>query len=232
MVMENFVYIPSSLPDFQKRIDERIFKEIAQTSLMSSAIYLCLYLTIGLLSPLFLSYTREALVFGVLLGAFGMVRCVLAYQLGLGHNTNTSLFKASFFASVLCMSTTWGFLCAFIVHKYNVNPTSMIVLFATAGIAGGSILSLGNFFPLIASHLSLLLLPTVYILLKKSSVDHDARCYAILTLVFFGYLIIQSQVFSGIIAAKVRKAVIIEDQNRMLAAARSKHEEKPHYHSA
>lgn len=225
--MKNFIFIPSAMPDFQKRIDERIFKEIAHTSLISSMIYLCLYLAIGLFSPLFLYYIRESIVFGVLLGGLGIIRCVLAYRLSLNTDSVTRIFRESFFCAVLCTSATWGLLCAFLIYKYKMSPTAMIVLLPTAGIAGGSIISLGPFFRVISTHLCLLLLPTVYVLMCGPQHNYETRSYAILILIFLGYLLIQSKVGSAALLAKARKAVIIEDQNQMLANIRSRDANNP-----
>lgn len=197
-------------PEMQTRLEERIFYVLTGRAVIASFVYLTIFVSIGLFTPVFYNFPRLAAIFGLVLALCGVARCYLAYYFKSEDIVPGPIARAMYFGSVLTNSLTWGLFCGYSLMEYQIGITSLIVLFPTAGVAGGSVLSLAPFQRLITAHMMLLLGPSIVVLLSQSHM-REAKGYAVLTTVFLIYCLMQSRYICSAVKLGIYNAILLED---------------------
>ena len=106
-----------------------------------------------------LFYFSTAAVLGV--ASFG--RWIISLRLKSSLLTNRIRWQRIYFLTTITSGLCWGMLTACFLYFYEISWTIAVVLFITAGIAGGSVVSFSNWMQLNQFYLLLFFAPILFV---------------------------------------------------------------------
>lgn len=194
-------------------------KELARRAKGSGFIYVALFLIIGFSMSYasshysLMSFTLMAILFL----SSSLLRFRIAGRLTL---ENQKSWERVFVLSILSSSFLWGLFAAHSIFKFGVNTYTLLAVFATGGIAGGSSTSLGLSLRLMRWHLFFLVFPLVVTL--GLSHDPGAHSMAIMVGIFLVVLLIQAKSVYYDYRSLLKKNILIVKKNQELSDANRK----------
>ncbi len=172
----------SHIPELQKEADLEIIKRAQLGPVMYVALILLIYFTTNLAEDFPVLF--YSLISGLIL--LSIVRTIFGFYYQKNINLNPDRCRLVFSALTLIIVSMWGWLGAFTLSYYGIDPTSLTILVTISGLGAGGISALSPNFKLTRAYLVLLLMPSVLTGLLLG----DAKIFAwgVLILFFFLYL--------------------------------------------
>lgn len=199
------------------QVQFEIARKLTEKSTVASLAYPMLLLLISLVTPIFRDFPLEISVFGGALTVCAAARYFLCKNFESWAAKNLRLWKTWFSFAVLATSTTWGLFCAYMIHKYRFDGTTLVILFPTAGIIGASIVSLGSSLRLVRAHILCMVVPLIVSGLNAA--EQGGMAYAILATSYLLYMWIQSGELSArSISETVQRFQIMEQKAELEVA--------------
>lgn len=201
-----------SLVKHGHELDFKLHERLASKAALASATYFILYLTILNFTSIYVDAPFVALFFGGTFAVAWLLRAYLASRLK--STSQFALWKKLFYASVLLSSLAWGIFCYWVISRYGSDSTTFIVLFPTAGIIGGSVISLAPVYCLLQAHVTLMILPII--IAFAEGWDHGTNAFTVLGLLYFIYISAQARATAKMVANEQMQNITIAKQKSEL----------------
>jgi PAS domain S-box-containing protein len=158
---------------------------------MSGAmVYFIVAILIAIVTPYYREHPLIVAIVSFLTFAFAVTRVVAARRI-LTSRVPDAALGAIFTSAVYATFAVWGGFCAWTVHLYGTEWTTMLLLLATAALAGGASLSLAPNTKLASRCLVVLVGPTIAFATAAGDIRHGT--VALLSAVYLGFLLTQTR---------------------------------------
>ena len=104
------------------------------------------------------------------------------------YNKSVRLWNTLFVASIVLLALAWGMFCMATVVYYQLTWTSLLVIFATAGLAAGASSTLSIHYYQIVLQLVLMMLPTTVTVLLIAT--KESMAISLMFILYLGFLLL------------------------------------------
>jgi len=178
-------------PEVRASLENQVERALAKRSMAGAMVYFVVTVVVALSTPYYSDHSLILSVTGCSIFAAGIARIAASRRLLADAPPITDNVRHLFFGSIYATAILWGAFCAATVHLYQRDWTAMFVLLNTAALTAGASSSLAPNFALALRYLILLMGPTIVsaFLLR----DPGYTAFAIMTSVYFGFLVAQTR---------------------------------------
>jgi PAS domain S-box-containing protein len=147
-------------PEIRLALATQVDRELAKRSVSASLVYFVVCVVLAFSTPYYHDYPATLVSSTILTLVFGSLRLASARRLLTQHSVDPTT-KLVFVSATYATFAYWGLFCAWTLHLYPGQWTSMILLLSTASFAGGGTSSLSPSLHLAFRALIFLVGPTV-----------------------------------------------------------------------
>ena len=178
-------------PELRAPLNNQAEQALAKRSMAGAMVYFLVTVVVALSTRYYSDHPVILCVTGGSVLVAGILRIAAARRLLAETPPITDTVRHLFFGSIYATAILWGTFCAATVHFYQRDWTATFVLLSTAALTAGAASSLAPSFPLAWRYLILLMGPTIVssLLLR----DPGFTAFAIMTSVYFGFLVAQTR---------------------------------------
>jgi two-component system, cell cycle sensor histidine kinase and response regulator CckA len=178
-------------PDLRAELENQVEHALAKRSIPGAMVYFLVTVVIALSTPYFSDHPVILSSTAAIVLSAGIVRILASRRLlaqAPAIKQNARLFLL---ISLYITAIAWGAFCAATVHLYRRDWTAMFVLLNTAALAAGISSSLSPSFILARRYLVLMMAPAIVTSFFLR--DPGYTGFAIMTAVYFGFLVAQTR---------------------------------------
>ena len=182
---------PELEPEVLAALGSYAHRALARRSIAGGMVYFVITVVVAVSTRYYSDHPLLLAVVGCSLLAAGIVRIAASRRLLAETRPAANSVRYLFFGSIYVTAIVWGAFCAATVHMYRRDWAATFVLLNTAALSAGASSSLAPSFPLALRYLILLMGPTIVssLLLR----DPGYAGFAIMTSVYFGFLVAQTR---------------------------------------
>ncbi len=181
--------IYTQIPELSRKADLEVVKRAYAGPFMYIAIIILIYFTTTLPQdfPVFF-HSLSAIIILLSIG-----RSVLGYYFRKRYDLHPKRCRNLFSAITIILIACWGWLGAFVLSYYGLEPTSLTILVTLSGLGAGGIAALSPNYRLTQAYLILLLWPSVLVLLFLGEAKFIV--WGFLFVFFYAYLSLAAKQF-------------------------------------
>ncbi len=203
-------------------IKTRLQKKLAHRARLGGFVYPVLFSVYAFTSPFAEEHPAWTVILTFVFLLLGFLRLLMCQNLSTKEEQGESINTVPLQVAILFSSMTWGTLVGGVIYQDGIEPSSMLMIFLTGGIAGGSISTISSHLNMGRAVLLSLLLPVVLAL--GYGVDNSIG-FTLASAFFIGFLMVQLKRDHRSLRRSIENVLRIEKQTVELAHARDKAEE-------
>jgi PAS domain S-box-containing protein len=176
-------------PEIRTALGGRLNRALAERAFSGSMVYFVVVVVLAFSTPFYADHPALLIAVGAAELLAGGTRLLAARQVTRegAHPEAERVLRIATYGSF----GVWGAFCAWTIHLYGGEWTSMLLLLCTSSLAGGATSSLAPDLPMAMRCLGILAVPTIVSALARGDVRHVAL--AVLAGIYAAFLVLQTK---------------------------------------